>query len=55
MMLSRIATKSLLRRVVARGFAAEAAPTGNITLNFSLPHETIYKGKEVYSVILPGM
>jgi hypothetical protein len=33
---------------------AAAAPT-TVKLNFSLPHETIYKGAKVYSVILPGM
>lgn len=51
--------KQLLRRVggVASRFMsseAGAAPT-TVTLNFSLPHETIYKGTSVSSVIIPGM
>jgi hypothetical protein len=34
--------------------ATEATAT-TVKLNFSLPHETIYKDTQVASVILPGM
>ena len=53
-MFSRTA-QQLVRRTVARGFSSEAAgaPT-SVTLNFALPHETIYKGASVYQVIIPG-
>lgn len=30
------------------------ASSGKITLNFSLPHETVYDGAEVAQVIIPG-
>merc|ERR1719157_394407 len=52
-MLSRTA-QQLTRRVAARAFSSEAAPTG-MTLNFALPHETIYNGASVAQVILPGV
>merc|ERR1719157_106083 len=51
-MLSRTA-QQLTRRVAARAFSSEAAPTG-MTLNFALPHETIYNGASVFQVIIPG-
>lgn len=34
--------------------STEAAPATVMTLNFSLPHETIYNGAAVDSVIIPG-
>jgi len=45
-----------LRRVATRFMSTEAAaaPT-TVKLNFSLPHETIYKDADVSSVIIPGM
>jgi hypothetical protein len=44
------------RLLVQRCLSSEAAtaPTA-VKLNFSLPHETIYKDKEVSSVIIPGV
>ena len=53
-MLSRTAF-TLARRTAARCLSTEAAPATAVKLNFSLPHETVYNGAEVYSVILPGM
>lgn len=52
-MLSR--TNHFLRRAACRAasMSTEASPT-KMTLNFSLPHETIYSGAEVSQVILPG-
>lgn len=54
-MLSRTA-QQVIRRTVARSFSSEAAgaPT-SVTLNFALPHETIYNGASVYQVIVPGV
>ncbi len=34
---------------------AAAATSSRVTLNFSLPHESIYQGAQVYSVIVPGV
>ena len=48
-------------RVISRRFAAEAhaepaaAAHGNLVLNFNLPHESIYDGKQVAQVIVPGV
>lgn len=57
-MLSRRAVSSAIRRTVARSLSSEAAPpsasSGKMTLNFNLPHETIYSAVEVNSVIVPG-
>jgi hypothetical protein len=50
---TRTTASQLLRRAAARTLSTEAAPT-MVKLNFSLPHDTIYKGASVYSVILPG-
>jgi hypothetical protein len=44
-----------LRRAATRLMSTEATPATLVKLNFSVPHETIYKDAEVYSVILPGM
>jgi F0F1-type ATP synthase epsilon subunit len=35
--------------------STEAAAPTKMTLNFSLPHETIYAGAEVAQVIIPGL
>jgi len=35
--------------------AAAPAASGNLVINFNLPHETIYDSKEVASVIIPGL
>ena len=53
-MLSR--TASSFARRSARYMSAEAAvaPT-KMTLNFCLPHETIYHGAHVAQVIIPGV
>jgi F-type H+-transporting ATPase subunit delta len=52
-MLSRSAL-SIARRTAARTFSDAAPSTGSVKLNFSLPHESIYSGASVYSVIIPG-
>jgi hypothetical protein len=52
-MLSRTAS-TILRRSAARYMSTEAAASTSMTLNFSLPHETIYDGATVASVIIPG-
>ena len=44
-----------MRRVATRMMSTEAAAPTMVKLNFSLPHETIYKDTDVYSVIIPGM
>jgi F-type H+-transporting ATPase subunit delta len=53
-MWSRTAT-TLVRRNAARSVATEAFASAKVKLNFCLPHETIYKGASVYSVIIPGV
>lgn len=58
-MLSRT-TAAVLRRsasLTARRSMSEAAgaPSSSVTLNFNLPHETLYDGAQVYSVIVPGV
>jgi F-type H+-transporting ATPase subunit delta len=52
-MLSRSAL-SIARRAAARSMSSEAASGSSVKLNFSLPHETIYNGTSVHSVIIPG-
>lgn len=54
-MLSRTAT-SFARVASRRAFSSTGAETAPkmMTLNFSLPHETIYNGAEVNEVIIPG-
>lgn len=52
-MLSRTAS-TLLRRSATRSFSTEAAGAGKMTLNFNLPHETIYSNVQVDQVIVPG-
>lgn len=52
-MLSRTAS-TLLRRSAARYMSTEAAASTSMILNFNLPHETIYDGATVDSVIIPG-
>ena len=53
-MLSRTAL-SVVRRTAARSLSTEAGTATAVKLNFNLPHEAVYKGADVYSVILPGM
>ena len=53
-MLSRTAS-TLLRRSAARYMSTEAAPATTMTLNFVLPHEAVYKGAAVDSVIIPAI
>mmetsp|Transcript_4520 Transcript_4520/g.6694 ORF Transcript_4520/g.6694 Transcript_4520/m.6694 type:complete len:165 (-) Transcript_4520:285-779(-) len=53
-MLSRTIASSVLRRAATRSMSTEAVSSGKMTLNFNLPHETIYSGVEVDSVIVPG-
>jgi F-type H+-transporting ATPase subunit delta len=54
-MLSRTVQK-VLPRVAARSFSSEAsAVASSVTLNFSVPHESIYKGASVFQVIIPGV
>jgi F-type H+-transporting ATPase subunit delta len=53
-MFSRTA-QQVVRRVVTRRFSTEAAAANSVTLNFVLPHETIYNGASVYQVIIPGV
>jgi F-type H+-transporting ATPase subunit delta len=52
-MLSRSAL-SISRRTAARSFSEAAASKASVKLNFSLPHESIYNGASVHSVIIPG-
>lgn len=53
-MLSR-ASNHLIRRMAARAMSTEALAPETVTLNFSLPHESIYKGVSVHRVIIPGV
>ena len=54
---TRNTATQLLRRVAARSMSTEAAAATSsmVTLNFSVPHETIYQNASVYSVIIPGV
>lgn len=53
-MLGRTAL-SAVRRSAARSMSSEAtAAASMVKLNFSLPHQTIYNGQAVHSVIIPG-
>lgn len=43
------------RRVAARGFSSEASEAAtSVSLNFSVPYESIYAGASVEQVIIPG-
>jgi F-type H+-transporting ATPase subunit delta len=57
-MLSRT-VRNILPRAVSRGFASEASVEASsatsVTLNFSVPHESIYNGAKVFQVIIPGV
>ena len=44
---------TVARRVATRSFSTEGAPT-SVKLSFCLPHETVYNGVSVHSVIIPG-
>jgi F-type H+-transporting ATPase subunit delta len=55
-MLSRTARPALHRVVAVRSMSSESAAASSLVkLNFALPHETIYNGASVYSVICPGL
>ena len=54
-MLSRTAAvRKFLPRTLARAFSSEEAAT-SVTLNFSVPYESIYNGAKVFQVIVPGV
>ena len=57
-----LSTRSILRKVVPRtiqrlALSTEAATEAatSVTLNFSVPYESIYSGASVYQVIIPGV
>lgn len=52
---TRNTATQVLRRVAARSMSTEAAASSMVTLNFNVPHETLYKDASVYSVIIPGV
>ena len=55
-MLSRSAavSRKVLPRTLARAFSSEAEAS-TVTLNFSVPYESIYNGASVFQVIIPGV
>ena len=56
-MMMNMWSRTLIRqlgRSAGRRMSSEAAAVNAVKLNFNVPHETIYDGAEVYSVILPG-
>lgn len=55
-MFSRSLSLNAVRRVIIRSASAEVstAPASSVKLNFCLPHEKIYNGASVHSVIIPG-
>ena len=52
-MLSRTIVRKVLPRTLTRAFSSEAATS--VTLNFSVPYESIYNGASVFQVIIPGV
>jgi F-type H+-transporting ATPase subunit delta len=54
-MLSRSIVRKVLPRTLTRGLSSEAAPASSVTLNFSVPYESIYNGASVFQVIVPGV
>eukprot|EP00980_Cylindrotheca_fusiformis_P006698 scaffold1398_cov116-Cylindrotheca_fusiformis.AAC.15 len=52
-MFSRSIAQKVLPRSLTRAFSSEAPST--ITLNFSVPYESIYNGASVFQVIIPGV
>ena len=57
-MLSRssLVVRKVLPRTVASAFSSEAtAEATSVTLNFSVPYESIYSGAKVSLVIIPGV
>jgi F-type H+-transporting ATPase subunit delta len=48
------ALRTVLRAKIGRSLSVDAAVSNTVKLNFSLPHETIYDGASVHSVIIPG-
>jgi F-type H+-transporting ATPase subunit delta len=53
-MLSRTIAQKVLPRSLTRAFSSEAAAS-TVTLNFSVPYESIYNGASVFQVIIPGV
>jgi F-type H+-transporting ATPase subunit delta len=54
---SSLVVRKVLPRTAARSFSSEAAATADatsVTLNLSVPYESIYNGVAVDSVIIPG-
>jgi len=49
--LRRLPSKTL---IVHRAMSSTEAASGSMTLNFNLPHETIYSDAQVSQVIVPG-
>jgi hypothetical protein len=57
-MLSRapLVVRKVLPKTLARAFSSEASAEATaVTLNFSVPYESIYKGVPVAQVIIPGV
>ena len=55
-MLSRASSHMMMRRMATRAMSTEAAAAATtVTLNFALPHETVYAGASVHRVIIPGV
>jgi F0F1-type ATP synthase epsilon subunit len=54
-MLSRTVVRKVLPRTLARALSTEAAAPTTVTLNFSVPYESIYNGASVFQVIIPGV
>ena len=55
-MMSRNIIRKVLPRTLTRSFASEAsADASSVTLNFSVPYESIYNGASVFQVIIPGV
>lgn len=53
-MLSRSVAQKLVQRSLTRSFSSEAS-AATVTLNFSVPYESIYNGASVHQVIIPGV
>eukprot|EP00934_Nitzschia_sp_Nitz4_P003552 Nitzschia sp. Nitz4//scaffold3_size479765//343087//343593//NITZ4_000143-RA/size479765-processed-gene-1.479-mRNA-1//1//CDS//3329550887//3542//frame0 len=55
-MLSRAAVRKILPRTLQRAaMSTEAEAATSVTLNFSVPYDTIYSDASVYQVIVPGV
>lgn len=54
-MLKNPVLSSFVRRTAVRFLSSQEAVAANVVkLNFCLPHETVYAGATVHSVIIPG-